>query len=196
MKELPFVFAKLLTDKRKLEAQVSTVSLQVRSEQLKEKLQKDLDIAKEMLAEFTTCEKIAKDNEADAKDKFERKLAAAVDDAAQYVRVRQMGDEEAVCRELREFKEWLAGKLPQGTPIATIYVADLRTRKPSDAFSTRRVLDQRGARVVRRFASSAFCSGWASFCAQTSLGIRIWCCSSRRRSAGLNWFWRLRRCKQ
>lgn len=128
-----------------------------------------ITVASEMLSEYTECDKIAKRNEKEAKVTWDQNMEETINDAAQFVRIRELEDEEEVMREVREFKGWLEKKL--GTySISTIFVVDMRTRKPTTAFCEKRISQQLCPvqYIIRihkcfKYSTAAFCQGGQDF---------------------------------
>ena len=138
VKDIPFISDKLLAEKLERESNFSTENMKNKTQETKSKLRQDLLSAKAKLAEYTTCDDMAKHNEQEARAAWERSIEATINDAAQYIRIRSLDDEEHVMRDVREFKDWLQTKLHPPS-ISTIFVADMRTMKPMVSLCEKRI---------------------------------------------------------
>ena len=141
VKDISFISDKLLAEKLERESNFSTENMKSKTQEVKSKLRTDLLSAKAKLAEYTTCDDMAKHNEKEARAAWEQSIEGTMNDAAQYIRIRNLEDEEHVMRDLREFKEWLQQKLHPPS-ISTIFVADMRTRSPTVSFCEKRISEQ------------------------------------------------------
>ena len=193
VKDIPFISDKLLAEKLERESNFSTENMKNKTQETKSKLRQDLLSAKAKLAEYTACDDMAKHNEQEARAAWERSIEDTINDAAQYIRIRPLDDEEHVMRDVREFKEWLQQKL-QSPSISTIFVADMRTRKPMFSLCEKHISERLCKRIRKGLhystvRSSSVLSGWARFCGLEWWPTKIVYCSFSRRSAATRRLW-------
>ena len=91
----------------------------------------DLAIAQGSLPRFNSIRDVSQQQQQVHGKKLEEALAGCVEAASRYLRVRNWVADEDILKNVREMKESLSGN---GIAVfATVYICDLRTRKPREA---------------------------------------------------------------